>query len=101
MLYRAHRLSDRTKAEQYLSTSKRLMADIIKECCTPEATLEDGQVDFGDGGWETILQVSHIYGVIGEADESTPRSPAAPSSTSIGWIMGWFVSRSCCYKNIR
>ena len=96
MLYRAHRLSDRTKAEQYLSTSKRLMADIIRECYTPEATLRDGHVDFGDGGWETILQVSLNYGVIGEADESTPRSPDAPSSTSTGWTMVWFVSRSFC-----
>lgn len=58
MLYRAHLSSDPKKAREYMATSKKLMASIIQECYTPEASLKNGKVDFGPGGWETVLQVS-------------------------------------------
>ncbi|KAL8292646.1 hypothetical protein RQP46_001258 [Phenoliferia psychrophenolica] len=31
-------------------------------CVTPAASVKDGSIDFGEGGWETILKHSTING---------------------------------------
>lgn len=35
----------------------QLVRDVLRECKTGEASLKDGKVDFGEGEWETILEV--------------------------------------------
>lgn len=60
MLYQLLRDSDPSAAEEYLAKGAKLMQDTIRECYTPKASLDQGgKVDFGQGGWETILQVRY------------------------------------------
>jgi hypothetical protein len=54
--------SDPASAEKYLARAFKLIEDTLRECAAPAAKLEGGSVDFGDGGWETILMHSTING---------------------------------------
>lgn len=58
MLYRLLRPTDPRAAEQYLTKSFKLVDDLMRECRTGKATLEGERVVWGEGGWETILEVS-------------------------------------------
>lgn len=63
MLYQLLRDAEgtRTAAEEYLARAVKLIQDTLRECLTPPASLgEDGTVDFGEGGWECILQVRRM-----------------------------------------
>ncbi|WRT63807.1 uncharacterized protein IL334_000732 [Kwoniella shivajii] len=55
--------TDNVAANGYLKRAIQLVQDTLRECLTPKATLkEDGEVDFGEGGWETLLAHSTING---------------------------------------
>lgn len=58
MLYRLLRPTDPRTAEQYLTNSFKLVDDLMRECRTGKATLEGDKVIWGEGAWETILEVS-------------------------------------------
>lgn len=58
MLYQLLLPTDPKAAEEYLRRGFKLVEDTLKECWASDASLEDGQVDFGQDGWETILSVS-------------------------------------------
>ncbi|WVQ93573.1 hypothetical protein IAU59_000648 [Kwoniella sp. CBS 9459] len=63
MLYRLLLPVDKAAAEGYLNRSIKLVQDTLRECLTPAASLkEDGTVDFGRDGWETLLAHSTING---------------------------------------
>lgn len=47
----------------YLARATRLIADTLKVCAAPAAALSaDGSVQWGEGGWETLLKHSTIAG---------------------------------------
>jgi len=54
--------SDPKAAEYYLARAFKLIEDTLRECAAPAAKLDEGSVDFGKGGWETILMHSTING---------------------------------------
>jgi hypothetical protein len=58
MLYLLLLPTESVAAKYYLSRAFKLIEDTLRECSTPAATLKNGKVDFGSGGWETILKVS-------------------------------------------
>lgn len=61
MLYGLLVKSDRQAAEHYLAASFRLLDDITRVSASPAAKVDkDGKVDWGEGGWETILQHSTV-----------------------------------------
>lgn len=61
-LYRLLLPTDKAAAEGYLTRAIQLVQDVVRECLTPPASLkENGEVDFGKDGWETILQVSILF----------------------------------------
>jgi hypothetical protein len=62
LLFRLLRPSDPKAAEGYLARAFQLVRDTLRECKTPSASLVDGKVDWGAGGWEPILQHSTING---------------------------------------
>ncbi|WOO79141.1 Unsaturated glucuronyl hydrolase [Vanrija pseudolonga] len=62
MLYTLLKDSEPDAAGYYLARGFRLIADVLRECKTPAANIVDGVVDFGEDGWETILQHSTING---------------------------------------
>ena len=53
--------TDPDSAATYLQRAGKLIDDIVRECGTPKATVEAGKVDWGAGGWETILQVRPTF----------------------------------------
>lgn len=57
MIYQLLLSTDKSAAEKYLSSAYKLIEDTLRECGTPKATLKGGKADFGEGGWETLLQV--------------------------------------------
>jgi hypothetical protein len=57
MLYQLLLPSDKAAAEQYLTRAFKLIQDTVRECWASDATLKNGQVDFGKDGWEPILAV--------------------------------------------
>lgn len=57
ILFQILRPTDPTAAEAYLERAFQLVRDVLRECKTGEASLKDGKVDFGEGEWETILEV--------------------------------------------
>lgn len=60
MLYRLLRPTNPLVAEQYLIKSFKLVDDLMRECRTGKATLQGDRVVWGEGGWETILEVSCV-----------------------------------------
>jgi hypothetical protein len=58
MLYQLLHKSDPKAAEYYLSRGNKLVADTLRECGSPKASVGPAGVDFGKDGWETILMVS-------------------------------------------
>jgi hypothetical protein len=71
MLYQLLLPTDPQAAEMYLSKGFKLVEDVMRECGTGRATLQGGKVNWGEGGWETLLKVSD-----GGADYArNPRSP--------------------------
>lgn len=62
MLYTLLRDTEPDAAGYYLARAFRLVSDVLRECKTPRASIVDGVVDFGEEGWETILQHSTING---------------------------------------
>ncbi|KZO89628.1 glycoside hydrolase family 88 protein [Calocera viscosa TUFC12733] len=62
LLYELLLQKDTKKAEAYLTTGFKLISNILKECLTPEASLKDGVVDWGKGGWEPLLDHSSATG---------------------------------------
>lgn len=58
MIYQLLLPTDNLAAEKYLARANKLIEDVIRECLTPAARLADGKVIWGEGDWETILQVS-------------------------------------------
>lgn len=61
-LYRVLRERDGRAADHYLSSAFALIDAVNRECRAPQASLENGQVNWGDGGWEPILMHSTING---------------------------------------
>lgn len=61
MLYQLLLPTEPAAAEKYLARGTKLIKDVIRECGTPAATLEGGKVNWGEGGWEPILQVSLTF----------------------------------------
>lgn len=60
-IYSLLRKSEPEAAEEYLRRAHKLVEDTIKMCMTPRATRNsDGTVDFGAGGWETLLMVRSL-----------------------------------------
>lgn len=57
MIYQLYLSTQPDLAEKYLTRANKLVNDIIRECLTPQASLHSGKVEWGEGGWETILQV--------------------------------------------
>jgi len=57
MLYQLLLPTDKDAAEEYLRRGFKLVEDTLRECGTPKATVEGGRVDWGEGGWETLLKV--------------------------------------------
>jgi len=57
MIYQLYLKKQPELAEKYLSRANKLVEDVMRECLTPSASLRSGVVDWGNGGWETILQV--------------------------------------------
>jgi hypothetical protein len=49
---------DKSAAEEYLSKAFKLVGDTLGECASPRATLRGTNVNWGEGGWETLLMVS-------------------------------------------
>lgn len=68
MLYQLLVSTEPDAAKEYLARSVKLIQDVVRECGTPKATLDGGKVNWGEGDWETILQVSLVS--ITSADES-------------------------------
>ena len=62
ILYRVLREDDPQAADHYLSSAFDLIDSVNRECRAPPAKLEDGKVNWGDGGWEPILMHSTING---------------------------------------
>lgn len=62
MLYRLLLPSDPRGAQYYLERGFSLISDILRECKTGIASVKDGDVNWGEGGWETILQHATING---------------------------------------
>ncbi|ORY35085.1 Six-hairpin glycosidase-like protein [Naematelia encephala] len=63
MLYHLLKDTNPPAASYYLTRSFKLVEDIIRECKTAVASLDEaGNVTWGDDGWETILQHSTING---------------------------------------
>lgn len=58
MLYQLLLPTDSQAAEMYLSKGFKLVEDVMRECGTDRATLNGGKVNWGEGGWETLLKVS-------------------------------------------
>ena len=71
MLYQLLLPTEPKAAEEYLARAEKLIKDVIRECGTPAATLRNGKVNFGEGGWETILQVSQSSESITDRQHST------------------------------
>lgn len=61
MLYQLLLPTDPKAADEYLKRGFKLVEDTLRECWASDATLKNGQVDFGKDGWETILSVSLIF----------------------------------------
>lgn len=53
---------DQQAAGTYLTRAFKLVSDTLRECAAPPASLREGHVEFGEGGWETILKHSTING---------------------------------------
>ncbi|WVQ83740.1 hypothetical protein IAT38_005884 [Cryptococcus sp. DSM 104549] len=62
MLYRLLRPTNPRAAEGHLTKSFKLVDDLMRECRTGRASLVDGEVAWGEGEWETILEHSTING---------------------------------------
>ncbi|RSH81438.1 hypothetical protein EHS25_006794 [Saitozyma podzolica] len=62
MLYQLLLPTDPQAAEMYLSKGFKLVEDVMRECGTGRATLQGGKVNWGEGGWETLLKHSTING---------------------------------------
>lgn len=60
MLYALLKDSDAVAAQAYLTAAFKLIDDIGRECAAPPASVHDGTVDWGSGGWETVLMHSTI-----------------------------------------
>ena len=54
--------TDAAAADYYLGRAFKLVEDVLRECAAPAAKLQDGKVDWGKDGWETILKHSTIAG---------------------------------------
>ena len=57
MLHQLLRTKDKAAAEMYLKRANQLVLDILRECGNPPAQMRKDHVDYGSGGWETILKV--------------------------------------------
>lgn len=63
MLYQLYLPSDPKAAQAWLERANKVIADTLAVCGTGKATLgQDGKVNWGEGGWETILKHSTING---------------------------------------
>ena len=61
MLYKLLRPACPVQADEYLARAFKLIEDVLRECRTASASLNvNGTVEWGDGGWETILEVSEL-----------------------------------------
>lgn len=49
---------DSLAAETYRRKAFKLVSDTLRVCRTGLASLHDGKVSWGEGGWETILKAS-------------------------------------------
>jgi len=54
--------SSKALGEKYLKAAFDLITAILLHCAAPRASLADGRIDWGEGGWETILMHSTING---------------------------------------
>lgn len=54
--------SDLAASSYYFTAAIKLIRDTLRECAAPAATVENGVVNWGEEGWETILKHSTING---------------------------------------
>jgi hypothetical protein len=57
MIYKLLRDTDKPAADMYSKRANTLISDTLRECLSPQARLMNGVVDWGEGGWETLLMV--------------------------------------------
>lgn len=76
MLYELLARTDPLGADKYLSRGFKLVNDTLRECRTPRAELNEGKVNFGEGGWETILQVGLLSYAVWFGQRLTPSNQA-------------------------
>jgi hypothetical protein len=51
---------DPMAAERYRRRAFKLVGDTLRACRTGKASVQDAEVCWGEGGWETILTVSLV-----------------------------------------
>lgn len=62
ILFKVLRPIDPVAADNYLRRAFKLVKDTLGQCKTGKAILDGGNVNWGQGGWETILKHSTLNG---------------------------------------